>query len=62
MFPIPKKGSEQIPAWRQVLLLLLFFLFPLFWHPWWLAIISILVYGALVVLVLGIPKKRKSTA
>jgi hypothetical protein len=62
MFPIPKKGSEDIPAWRQVLLVVLFFLFPLFWHPWWLAVISILLYAGLVALVLGRPKKRKSTA
>jgi hypothetical protein len=62
MFPIPKKGSDDIPAWRQLLVLLLFFLFPLFWHPWWLAVISIVLYAGLVFLALRRPKKPKSPA
>jgi chromate transport protein ChrA len=62
MFPIPKKGSDDIPAWRQWVLLLLFFLFPLFGHPWWLAIICIVLYAGLLMLVIGRPKKPKSTA
>lgn len=53
---------DDIPARKQLLLLLLFFLFPILWHPWWLAVISMVLYAGLAVLVLGRHRKLKSTS
>lgn len=62
MCPIAKNDSDDIPARKQWLLLLLIFLFPIFWHPWWLAVICMVLYAGLVALVRGKPKKPKDTA
>jgi hypothetical protein len=46
----------QIPAWRWWMLAIFVIFFPIVFHPWWLAVISIAIFAAIVAL--GIPKKN----
>ena len=45
--------TTNLSAWRWLGLLLLFFLFPIPWHPWWLAIVFIAGFAGLVHLLIG---------
>jgi hypothetical protein len=48
----------EVAAWRWFLAGILFVLFPLVFHPWWLAITSIAVYTLLVALLIGKPRRE----
>ena len=46
-------------GWRLCTLIVLSLLFPIIFHPWWLAVICVAVYGLLVWLIS--PKQQKSS-
>jgi len=47
-----KTTRHTVPAWRLFLVGILFVLFPIVFHPWWLAIVCIAIYTLLMVLLL----------
>ena len=54
-----KSGAmTEVPTWRWVLFIIFFILFPVVFHPWWLAILSIAVFGMIAFLLK--PRKPES--
>jgi chromate transport protein ChrA len=47
------------PTWRWVVFAIFFVLFPIVFHPWWLVIISMALFGLLAFLLH--PKKTSTT-
>jgi hypothetical protein len=45
----------KVPTWRWLVFAIFFVLFPIIFHPWWLAVISVAVFGLLAHLLF--PKK-----
>jgi hypothetical protein len=45
----------EVPTWRSVVFIIFFVLFPIIFHPWWLAVLSIVAFGLLAQLLF--PKK-----
>jgi hypothetical protein len=45
-----KIADDKRPAWRWVVFIIFFVLFPIVFKPWWLAIICIAVFSLLMVL------------
>jgi hypothetical protein len=52
-------GKDKLPVWRWWVYLAVFALFPVVFHPWWLAIICMAVFCGLVVLVLYVKPDSK---
>jgi hypothetical protein len=48
--------GQKLPAWRWWAYLILLFVFPVVFHPWWLAIILMAIFLGLMILLLRIPK------
>ena len=59
---LPRLELDDNPpeAWRWWVYIVLFYLFPIVFHPWWLAIICLAVYCLLMILLLQ-KKKPNST-
>jgi hypothetical protein len=41
---------KEIPTWRWVVFIIFVVLFPIVFHPWWLAILSMALFGLLAFL------------
>jgi len=37
----------EVPTWRWVIFIIFVVLFPIVFHPWWLAILSVALFGLL---------------
>jgi hypothetical protein len=37
----------EIPRWRWVVFIVFVILFPIVLHPWWVAVLSMIVFGVL---------------
>jgi hypothetical protein len=40
-------NHEQPPAWRWLVFIIFFVLFPVFFRPWWLAILSMAAFAVI---------------
>ena len=49
---LPRLDPNPPEAWRWWVYIILFFLFPIVFHPWWLAIICLAIYSLLLILLL----------
>jgi apolipoprotein N-acyltransferase len=46
------------PKWRWAVFIIFFILFPIVFHPWWVAVLSVVVFSLLAWLLL--PRKPSS--
>jgi apolipoprotein N-acyltransferase len=53
-----RRKLAEAPTWRWVVFVAFFILFPIVFHPWWVALLSVVVFGLLAWLLF--PGKRDS--
>jgi hypothetical protein len=52
----------EVPTWRWVVFIVFFILFPIVFHPWWLTILSMALFGTLAFLLKpGTPDSKYPT-